>query len=661
MSLHKVTVGESHLRPYSEKPAIDALAELIWNSLDAEADQVEVKLERESLGKDSPEFISHLSIFDNGHGIDPEMAVEQFTQLGDSWKQGLSGLTVNSKRVLHGNLGRGRFLAYSLGDQVTWCTIWEDINGKKCKYQISGSKSSMNEFEISESHESNDQTGTFVKIRGEQGNPLSDLLDDELNTRLCARFASHLLGNIDINIYVDEERLDVAHLIENRLEDENIEIDKNDLAGHPPPILRIIEWNQHVRGEMPTLILCNAGGISLIELDKKKISNQPVRVTGYLLWEGFESVSEDLLITRMTNAPIIEIARERINEYVSKRTEELRKSIVEQLQEEGLYPYPNTPPDDNIMKAEQQLYDVVLVAARSALGRTRQNRQMVARLMKIAIQQRTAGINDLMNEVLNLPPEIREMLRDLLQDTSLADIVKAGNEVRTRIELLCGLRRVLYGPDTSPHMREVDQLHPLVRGNEWLFGEEWLFARSESSLTTVLRDVVPDTVLLEEELLESGGQVLQSDGRRGRIDLLFQRLSRGPSGKSERLIVELKRPSIKLGPSELEQVRKYARALERHQGVAGGHWTFWLVGTQINEDLHQDLDQTDRDWGHVDKRSNCDIHVTRWSDLIEDAERRLEFFRRQLDLEIGQDQAALRLHSKHQHLIPRIGNLADPD
>ena len=652
MSRHTVRAGKSHLDTYAGRSAVDALAELIWNGLDAEADRVEVRLERSSLGNGSPEFVSRLWITDNGHGIEPQTAVKRFALLGDSWKLGLSGRTVNGLRVLHGKHGRGRFYAYSLGHRVTWRTVWEDSDGKRVRYQINGRRASINEFEISEPRESDQLTGSEVDIRVEHGHSLPALLDDEVRTHLCARFAPHLLGNADIDVVFDGGRLKAERLIACQVDPEPLDdLCEEDLADCPPPELRIIEWNEHVRGEMPTLVLCNAGGAALAELDQKK-AQHPVRVTGYVLWSGFESTGADLLVVGMAHSRILEAARDRISAYVSSRTQELRGSIVELLREEGAYPYPTTPSEDAVEQAERQLYDVALVAARSALGRTQRERRMTARLVQIAVQTRTAEINDLMDEVLGLPPDIREMLRDLLKDTTLADLVRAGNEVRNRIELLVGLRSLLYSPDTARRMLEVSQLHPLVRGNEWLFGEEWRLARSELSLTSVLREVVPEKLVLEEDLLASGGQVLRSDGRGGRVDLLLQRRFAGPSGKPERLIVELKRPSLKLTPKELQQVRSYARALEQHEGVVNGHWTFWLVGTRLDDDLAAEADQTDREWGHVVKRPSYDIFVTRWSHLIEAAERRFEFLRNQLNLEIGQDDAAYRLRQRHGDLIP---------
>ena len=501
-----------------------------------------------------------------------------------------------------------------------------------------------------------DQASEKVEIRVEQGRPLNALLDEELNARLLARLAPHLLGNPDIEVRVDGQLLDPERVVERQVEHVVLdEIAEDDLGGFGPPTLRIIEWRESVRVEMPTIVLCTEGGAALAEFDRRKPGKQPVRVTGYLLWAGFEASAQDLLVAGMSHPSILDAARERVAKYVRERSEQLRGTIVEQLREEGSYPYPETPPEnDPVLRAEQQLYDVVLVAARSALGATQRERRMSARLMQIAVQERTGEIDDLIDEVLGLPPEVREMLRDLLKDTTLAQVVRAGGEVRDRIELIVGLRRLLYSPDTSKKMREVDQLHPLIEGNEWLFGEEWRLARSETSLTNVLREVVPDSVALEEELAATSGQVLRSDGTAGRVDLLFQRLFRGPSGKPERLIVELKRPSLTLTQAHLEQVRSYARALERHQAVVNGHWTFWLVGTQFDDDLKSDAEQMDRSWGHVDKRPNYDIFVARWSDLIEGAERRFEFLRKQLDLEIGQEDAARRLRERHGDLIPAI-------
>jgi hypothetical protein len=652
MGRHQVKAGKSHLEQYSDRPPVDALVELIWNALDAEADRVAVKFERDSLGDGAAEHISRIWVEDNGHGIDPSTVVERFTSLGDSWKLGLNGLSLNGKRVLHGRQGRGRFFAYSLGPRVSWETVWQDGDGKRWAYRIEGNSSAINEFADSSPAETDRQTGTTVDVRVEQGRTLSSLLAGDLADRLAGRMAPHLLGNPDIEVRVDGQRLDPGRLIAAQPPDVDLDEVDEELRGHPRPVLRLIEWGDDVRNEMPTLVLCNEGGAALAEFDRR--AKAAVRVTGYLLWPGFATTRQDLLIAEMSHGSILDAARKRISDYVRGRSEELRGSIVQQLVQEGSYPYPTARIESPVEEAERQLYDMMLVAAHPAIGGSRRERRMTARLLQVAVHERARDVDVILDEVLGLSPDVKDLLQDLLRDTSLASIVTASGEIRSRIELVVGLRRLLYSPDTAKKMREVDQLHPLVRDNVWLFGEEWRLARSEASLTNVLRSVVPDTIALEEDLRANGGQVRRSDGTTGRVDLLLQRLFRGPGQTSERLVVELKRPSTTVGVEHLNQVRSYARALEKHQGAGPGKWTFWLVGAAFNDDLLAEADQSDRSWGHVAKRDNYDIFVARWSDLIEQAEHRLEFVREQLDLEVTQDEAARRLRQRHGDLIPAI-------
>lgn len=366
----------------------------------------------------------------------PSTAVERFTSLGDSWKLGLSGRSLNGKRVLHGRRGRGRFLAYSLGYAATWDTVWQTADGQLLEYRLEGSRAAINQFSDTEPGPSRRQhTGTTVDIRVDQSKTLSSLLDEELPVRMSARFAPHLLGNADIEIRVDGARLDPNPLIAAREDDAALtEVAAEDLGGHPAPVLRVIEWNDRVRGEMPAVVLCNEGGAALAEFDPQK--KQPVKVTGYVLWSGFDSARQDLLMAEMAYAPIIDAARTRVADYIRQRVEELRGSIVQQLVDEQSYPYATAPSDDPVEQAEQQLYDVMLVAARSAIGANKRERRMTARLMQIAVQERTGEVDQIIEGVLGLSPDIRDLLRDLLHDTSLASIVKAGGEVRSRIELV---------------------------------------------------------------------------------------------------------------------------------------------------------------------------------------------------------------------------------
>jgi signal transduction histidine kinase len=61
---------------------VKAIAEFVWNALDADATKVSVTLERNALGG-----IEAIVIRDNGTGITRDRALADFEMLGASWKR----------------------------------------------------------------------------------------------------------------------------------------------------------------------------------------------------------------------------------------------------------------------------------------------------------------------------------------------------------------------------------------------------------------------------------------------------------------------------------------------------------------------------------------------------------------------------------------------
>ncbi|MHB8378587.1 MAG: ATP-binding protein [Acidimicrobiales bacterium] len=652
MAWQHIQAGADVLGQFAKKKSIDAIAEMIWNSLDAEAETVNVEIESSHLGEDpnSAAHVVSVEVVDNGHGITPDLAHSTFTTLGNSWKKGLNGRSLNNLRPLHGQAGRGRFFAYSIGHLAKWTTVSQPSDSlTRRQIEISGDSDRIDGFEISESVETDSATGTTVKISVEQGRPNNALLSDHAHTELAAIFAPYLLYNDDLRIRFNGLSIDPRPFIVGEPKDMTFEGDAPEmfeLLGQP--VLTIVDWNDEMTSA-PGVVLCTADGASLLELEKTSPPGN-IRSTAYLRWNGWATTGADLLMVRAEHPEIVTWAIDTLRIHVSERSAAIQESIIDELKRADAYPYENEI-SDPVEVAERDMFDLVAVTARGALrSGNRRQISMTTKLMRLALQQRPEELDKILEEVLNLSDEERADLNQLLQHSSLGAIISAASEVTRRLDLIAALRHMMYDPELSEAFREIDQLHPLIRDNAWIFGETWQLTASEKSLRTVLRSVIGDDVVLEDDLEEFLGDAQEGDRRR--IDLLLQRTQYGPEDFRHRLVVELKRPSVPLGVDESQQITSYATRLSAHQGAGRSKWTFVLIGSGIKDELKPQLNQLNRKKGHLLNGEDFDVFVTSWGDQLNECENRYRFYYEQLKSSATIDESVLRMRQRYSHLLP---------
>jgi phosphoglycerate-specific signal transduction histidine kinase len=92
---------------------IQAIIELILNSLDAEANTVNVVVELDGM-----DAVERVRVEDDGHGMPPEQIPAAFEHLGGSWKAAAK-LSPNLKGRMNGSNGRGRIRGSVLGNVVS--------------------------------------------------------------------------------------------------------------------------------------------------------------------------------------------------------------------------------------------------------------------------------------------------------------------------------------------------------------------------------------------------------------------------------------------------------------------------------------------------------------------------------------------------------------
>ena len=108
-------VAPDHLQHFARCYPLLGIAELVWNALDADSTDVKIWFREGALGG-----VDRIQVVDNGEGIDITRIESAFQTLGRSWKRGKR--TTTSGRSLHGQHGRGRFRACTLGRICLWET-----------------------------------------------------------------------------------------------------------------------------------------------------------------------------------------------------------------------------------------------------------------------------------------------------------------------------------------------------------------------------------------------------------------------------------------------------------------------------------------------------------------------------------------------------------
>jgi hypothetical protein len=157
MTEYTVEIQPDFLERQAKAQPLAAVAELVWNGLDADATVVSVDFEEDALGG-----MAKIIVTDDGHGIPYEEAPPLFRHLGGSWKK-RAGVTKTRKRMLHGQDGKGRFKAFALGSVVDW-TITYLRASKLYQYNVSITDRDIRHVHISDELPARPGAKTGVRV-----------------------------------------------------------------------------------------------------------------------------------------------------------------------------------------------------------------------------------------------------------------------------------------------------------------------------------------------------------------------------------------------------------------------------------------------------------------------------------------------------------------
>ncbi|MCX7424592.1 MAG: ATP-binding protein [Planctomycetia bacterium] len=642
-------VAQDHVLSLTKlrKPII-AIEELIWNSLDADADLVEVTLCFNKAGG-----LDRIRVSDNGNGIQRDQCEVAFGHLGGSPK--LTMQTTPKGRRPHGKLGRGRFKAFGIGREVLWTSRYEE-DGHCYKFEIRGRKASICSFDVGDaiilkkgSH------GVDVVISGIDSNFPSLANAEDAASELSRRLALYLNAYPRIVIKYDGQVVDPKALEEHV---QSYAVQTKAASGEPVDgELTIIEWKCPVDR---TLYLCDRHGFARDE------RNPGIQAPGFEFTAYFKSPVVERLDA--DNAfglddlnselkDVIAVCKDALRTHFRKRESRRTEDLVKRWRQEEVYPYKEEPTDP-LRKAEREVFDVCAFKVHEYLPNfdttEQKSKQLTFRLIREALESNPTTLQTILREVLALPPEQQDELATLLDRTSLAAIINAANLVLNRLTFLVSLDSLLFG-DFKKTLRERSQLHRILVDELWIFGEQYTIGVDDQSLKSLLAKHI--TLLGRDDIAPATGPVTDLDDRERIVDLmLYRRFPMGIPEQYEHLVIELKRPACVLGKKEIGQIRDYAFAVidDERFDKRKTRWRFVLLGNNLDGYAEHECNVDSKEYGHIysSKDGLVDIHVMRWSTVIDQAKWRYEFLRKELEARITTDDGLAYLRQKYPEYLP---------
>lgn len=542
----KVEVQKDHLDKVSRSTALNALTELVWNAFDADADLVEVSIIYNALG------VEAIHVKDDGHGISFRDSKTVFSSLGGSWK-GQKGVSPKG-RFLHGKEGQGRFKSFSLGRVVEWTTSFKD-DDKTLGYSIKGKADDKGNFyQTSPVKVGGGRTGTTVSIY-EPNKDFSSINTERVAEHFSAVFAIYLSKYKEIRLYVDEKLVDPEN---QKLATSELPLDSviyNEIEY--PYKLEIIEWKCATSNEIH---LCNVNGFPVLPLDKTVKGTNDFSYTAYLKSEHISKLGAagtlglgdlEVSLSAPVDAAIVAIK----NHFMLRRIEESADKI-KRWRDENIYPYMRAP-EGPVEMAERQVFDILALNVSEQIPEFEKSslkiKKFQFRLLKQIVGSKPDDLHIILTEVLNLSVEKQSELAELLKDVTLSAIISAAKTITDRLKFISGFEEVLFHPEKKKVLKERSQLHKILAENTWIFGEEFSLTVNDKSLSEVLR-IHLDSNRIDVHLDKP---VTTVDGKVGIVDLMLTRsIGKNHPDEREHLVVELKAPKVKIGESEISQVKK---------------------------------------------------------------------------------------------------------
>ncbi|MDD2757816.1 MAG: ATP-binding protein [Patescibacteria group bacterium] len=621
---------KNELKKYKDKP-IDSILEYIWNGFDAEADNININysfsVNAGGLTFGYPKF----EIVDDGTGWDLDNT--------DTTKLFLVSQKKSSpnKSLPQGKDGVGRFTFFSFASGATWETA---IGDKKFKLRYSSD--SLNQYFLEKIDEE------IVLIKGTRvsfdinTSKLNEyFFTNDLKKAIAAEFCWFLKLYPQKNIYLNEEKIEIDNLI--------YKIDKCDLTLSSNKFdIIYIQWAVKPLREYSKYYFINSNGV---EASKKTsgLNNKSdeffhsvfIRSSFFDSYEFIDNGEND--DEDQGSLPIFEEKKKIFKELLLKIKETLelnRKPYLRKISKERVDSWRGDhilPIVDNLGIKQEDYENVIkeiyIVAPQLFTNSNDEQKKFIFNLLSSLLSTEDKNlILKILEQVYKLSEEEKHDLEDLLNRTTLSNIIKTIKEIDHRLYVISCLEKILFG-DENQYTLEVEHLQKILDENFWIFGENYrLFTSTEGSIRNTL-------IKFKNEILRKDDEEVLTTSKK-ELDLFLTK-NEETSGETKSIVIEIKRPSVKLGKKEFDQICNYAKTVTREKSCNGEKisFKFYLIGTDYDRDVVDQIKAMKNNGEELDGLAfifddRHKVYIKKWSDIINvEQKSKYKYLQEKLDIE----------------------------
>ena len=233
----------------------------------------------------------------------------------------------------------------------------------------------------------------------------------------------------------------------------------------------------------------------------------------------------------------------------------------------------------------------------------------------------------ILEAVIELDSKERTEFAKILETTRLKQVISTINLISDRLLTVNNLKEIVFNHELKAG--EVKHLQQFIEKHYWILGEEYrLVCAEEVKFEAALRKYVYILRGVDQKVFISHPDKYKE------MDLFITGTDYR-DGKPHNVVLEIKNPTtIKtLTSDHVTQIKKYIDVILSVDmfNDTNEYWSFYLIGQDYDSIIKEDIQDIGQ--GLLRKKDNYCLYVKKWSEIINEVERRLRYLREKLQTE----------------------------